>query len=187
MLGVRVFGSKASVLHWNEAETSSSHPAVSVLEPAKTVAGSSAGSLSRTRRCPAICCRMREHGANPALCQNLAQQETGHQQQDACATHEAAFLVQTATFDSKFNARSMPGSASSSCPLSAKERRSQVPIRRLLPKRDRVAAEREEAAAVKQQQDDEERKRWRRKISLRALLKSADGLYPRRYVCIYVC
>ena len=87
MLGVRVFGSKASVLHWNEAETSSSHPAVSVLEPAKTVAGSSAGSLSRTRRCPAICCRMREHGANPALCQNLAQQETGHQQEDACATH----------------------------------------------------------------------------------------------------
>jgi hypothetical protein len=76
--------------------------------------------------------------------------------------------------------------ASSSRPLSAKERRSQVPVRPLLPKRDRVAAEREEAAAVKQQQEDEERKRLRRKMSLRALLKSADGLYPRRYVCICI-
>jgi len=66
--------------------------------------------------------------------------------------------------------------------LTPKPRRSQVSARPLSPKRDRIAAEREEAAAEKRQRDDDERKQMRRKNALRAVLKSADGLYPRRCV-----
>lgn len=75
-----------------------------------------------------------------------------------------------------------PLASSRSFCMSAKQRRSQVSMRPLSPKRDRVAAEREQVAAAQKLKEDKKRKLMRRKNSLRAMLKSADGLYPRRFV-----
>ena len=53
-------------------------------------------------------------------------------------------------------------------------------------KKDRVMAEREEAAALRLQEETLQKKAARRKNSMRAVLRSADGLYPRRSVNLLV-
>jgi hypothetical protein len=49
-------------------------------------------------------------------------------------------------------------------------------------KKDRITAEREEAAALRQQKETLEKKNARRNTLMRAVLRSADGLYPKRCV-----
>jgi len=55
-------------------------------------------------------------------------------------------------------------------------------VRATTPKKDRITAEREEAAALRQQKEILERRNARRKSLMRAVLCSADGLYPKRCV-----
>lgn len=70
----------------------------------------------------------------------------------------------------------------SDCVLSM-DKRSQVSVcRPTTPKKDRVTTEREEAAALRLQEETLQKKAARRKNSMRAVLRSADGLYPRRSV-----
>ena len=55
-------------------------------------------------------------------------------------------------------------------------------VRATTPKKDRITAEREEAAALRQQKETLEKKNARRNTLMRAVLRSADGLYPKRCV-----
>ena len=63
-------------------------------------------------------------------------------------------------------------------------RLSQQSARATTPKKDRITAEREAAEVKRKREEEEQKKNERRKNSLRAVLRSADGLYPRRFALV---